>query len=85
MNSNYPNPNPGGGPGSILGTPGVGLLALGLVLMVSGAQFTEPARLATLNPPFLKLVALGAHIGGGILTVIGAYRVYRNRRDSRIP
>jgi hypothetical protein len=53
---------------------------LGVVLLLFGAHFDDPARAATLHSPLLVLAATAMHLGGGVVLVLGLYRLYKAMR-----
>ena len=61
---------------------GAGLLVLGIILLLFGSHFTAPDQMSKLGSPLLIWSALAAHLGGGIMVIIGIYRLYKSRRNS---
>ena len=52
------------------------LLSVGIVMLLTGAHFTDPVQMATIASPTLRLGAVALHLGGAVVSILGIYRVW---------
>jgi hypothetical protein len=51
-----------------------------VAMLLVGAHFTDPVQMRSITSAALRLAAAGLHLGGGIVVILGIYRVWKATR-----